>query len=519
MSGTQGEWDVVVAGAGPVGCWLAAELKTAGVDVVVLERLAERDPHSKALTILPRTLELFAMRGIADRWLETGVPVSSSHFALMNTRLDFSFVETRYPYVLFFPQARTAELLEEHALSLGVRVLREHTVTGATQDDEGVTVAAQTPSGPVALRARYAVGCEGGSSPIRKSAEIELAGSPANLHFVLGDVVVGDPPDLPTVTLNGDAGAFFMVRLGEDVFRMAPFDLATMHEARDEPPTLEELRAAVMRVAGTDYGMHTALWLTRYGNATLLADRYRNRRLLLAGDSAHLFSPLGGQGLNLGLQDATNLAWKLAANVRGWAPDGLLDTYEAERHPVGAEVVDDTLAQMALVANASREGRALRKRFESILRTHPSVNHELAHRLSGLATVYPLHDGHEHPLSGQRVPDLELEGASVQSIFELLRAARFVLLDLTGGEPPAEFSDRLDAVAARLTDPPPGWATVQVPAHPARRPRRMGDRPSDLDDVFGQASDGGRSVPARRSSLTRQRCPEPCPETPKSRQN
>jgi hypothetical protein len=253
-----------------------------------------------------------------------------------------------------------------------------------------------------------------------------------------------------------------MLRLGEDVFRMAPFDLATMHEARDGPPTLEELRAAVMRVAGTDYGMHTALWATRYGNAALVADRYRNKRLLLAGDSAHLFSPLGGQGLNLGLQDATNLAWKLAATVRGRAPDSLLDTYEAERHPVGAEVVEDTLAQMALVANATREGRALHKRFESILRMHPSVNHELARRLSGLATVYPSHNGDEHPLSGQRVPDLELEGACVGSIFELLPAARFVLLDLRGGQPSSECSDRLDAVAARLTDPPPGWATVQV---------------------------------------------------------
>jgi 2-polyprenyl-6-methoxyphenol hydroxylase-like FAD-dependent oxidoreductase len=275
--------EVVVAGGGPVGCWLAAELKTAGVDVVVLEKLAEHDTHSKALTVLPRTLELFAMRGIAERWLETGVPVPSSHFALMNTRLDFSSLETRYPYVLFFPQAQTTALLEERALALGVPLLREHTVTGAIQVEGGVTVSADTPSGVATFRALYAVGCEGGSSPIRRSAGIELVGSGSTLHFVLGDVVVDDPPDVSTVTLNGDAGAFFMVRLGENVFRMAPFDLATMHEARDEPPTPEELRAAVMRVAGTDYGMHTALWITRYGNAALLADRYREKRLLLAG--------------------------------------------------------------------------------------------------------------------------------------------------------------------------------------------------------------------------------------------
>src|SRR5262245_54809356 len=168
--------EVVIAGGGPVGCWLAGELKTAGVDVVVLETLAERDTHSKALTVLPRTLELFAMRGIAERWLGTGVPVPSSHFALMKTRLDFSFLETRYPYALFFPQAQTTALLEERALALGVPVLREHTVSGAHQDEDGVTLEAQTPAGVATFRALYAVGCEGGSSPIRRSAGIELVG-------------------------------------------------------------------------------------------------------------------------------------------------------------------------------------------------------------------------------------------------------------------------------------------------------------------------------------------------------
>src|SRR5262245_17007787 len=454
--------EVVVAGGGPVGCWLAAELKTAGVDVVVLERLAEPDAHSKALTVLPRTLELFAMRGIAGRWLETGVPVPSSHFALMNTRLDFSSLETRFPYVLFFPQAQTTALLEERTLELGVPLLREHTVTAASQDDGGVTVTAETPSGVATFRALYAVGCEGGSSPIRKCAGIELVGSGSNLHFVLGDVVVDDPPDLPTVTMNVDAGAFFMVRLGENVFRMAPFDLATMHDARDEQPPLDELRAPVMRVSGTDYGLHTGLWITRYGNAALIANRYREKRLLLAGDSAHLFPPLGGQGLNLGLQDATNLAWKLAAVVRGWAPDELLGTYESERRPDGVEVIDDKLAQMELVGNATREGRALRKRFEAILGTHPAVNRELALRLSGLATAYGCDTSDDHPLVGRRVPDLDLEEAPAPNIFGLLTTGNFLFLDLAGGEPSAETADRLEVVTARVADRPGGWETVQA---------------------------------------------------------
>jgi 2-polyprenyl-6-methoxyphenol hydroxylase-like FAD-dependent oxidoreductase len=460
------ESEVVVAGGGPVGCWLAAELKRAGVDVVVLEKKAERDPHSKALTVLPRTLEQFAMRGLVKRWLDTGTPVPSSHFALLNTRLDFSFLDTRYPYALFFPQVRTEELLEEHAVALGVSVLREHTVTGVNQDDDGVMVTAETPAGPTAFRARYVVGCEGGSSMVRKSAGIDFVGSSATLQCVLGDVVVSEPPDAPTVSLNGDAGAFFMVRLGDDTFRMAPFDLATMHQLREEAPTLEELRASVLRVAGTDYGMHTARWLTRYGNATLQASHYRDRRMLLAGDSAHLFSPLGGQGLNLGLHDATNLAWKLAACVRGWAPDRLLDTYHDERHPVGTEVLDDTLAQMALVSSSTREGQALRRRFDAILGTHTSLNRELALRLSGLATVYRPERDDEHPLTGQRVPDLELKGAPAESLFGLLSAAHFVLLDLTGGRlrlPGAgERADRLDVVAGRLAGERPDWASVQA---------------------------------------------------------
>ena len=461
------ETEVVVAGGGPVGCWLAAELKTAGVDVLVLEMRPERDPHSKALTVLPRTLEHFAMRGLAHHWLDEGTPVPSSHFALLNSRLDFSFLDTRYPYALFFPQARTEELLEEHTRSLGVQLLREHTVTGAVQDDAGVTVAAATPSGPVTVRARYVVGCEGGSSPIRKSASIDLVGTPATLQFVLGDVEMNEPPGAAAISISGDAGALFAVQLGQNVFRVAPFDLATMHDTREEPPTFEELRANVERVAGTDYGMHRARWLTRYGNAALQASCYRERRLLLAGDSAHLFPPLGGQGLNLGLADATNLAWKLAACLKGWAPDWLLDTYHGERHPVGTAVLDDTLAQMALVlANATREGRTLRRRFDDFLATHTSLNRELALRLSGLATAYLAQDDDAHPLTGQRLPDLDLNDAPAQSVFELLTHARFILLDLTGGRlslPAAgERADRLEVVTGLLARDRPDWGHIQA---------------------------------------------------------
>ena len=460
------EHDVVIAGAGPVGLWLAAELKIAGVDVVVLEKEPERVPHSKALAVSPRTLELFAMRGLVERWLAEGVPVSSSHFALLRTRLDFSSLDSRYPFILFIPQLRTEELLEEHAISLGVLLLRGHSVTGARQDDRGVTVAAETPAGRAAFRAQYVVGCEGGSSQVRKSAGIELVGSPATLHCIMGDVEVSEPPDAPTITLNGDTGAMFMVRLGDGLFRVAPFDPVSMPVARTDAPTLAELRSCVARVAGTDFGMHTARWLTRYGNATLQASHYRSGRLLLAGDSAHLFFPLGGQGLNLGLQDATNLAWKLAATVHGWAHDKLLESYQAERHPVGAEVADDTLAQTALVSNSTREARALRKRFDGILSRHSSLNREFAIRLSGLGTAYPAQGSNEHRLTGMRVPDLELRDAPVTSVFGLLRTARFVLLDLAGGVlqriPSDARAGRLDVAVGRIADKRPEWASVKA---------------------------------------------------------
>jgi 2-polyprenyl-6-methoxyphenol hydroxylase-like FAD-dependent oxidoreductase len=456
--------DVVVAGGGPVGLWLAAELKTAGVDVLVLEKRAERSPHSKALTLYPRTLELFAMRGLIGRWLEEGTPVPSSHYALLNTRLDFSFLDSRYPYTLFFPQVRTEELLEEYAISLGVPVLRGHAVTGVEQADDGVTVHTETTYGRPTFQARYVVGCEGGSSAVRKSAGIEFVGSPTRLQCLMGDVVIREPPAAATVSLNCDGGAFFMVRLGPDLFRMAPLDNAVLHQVRHEPPTLEELRASVTRVAGTDYGMHTARWLTRVGNATLQAARYREGRVLLAGDSAHLFFPLGGQGLNLGLQDATNLAWKLAACVHGWAPHKLLDTYSGERHPVGEYVLADTLAQMALVANTTREGQALRKRFDAILATHTTLNRELATRLSGLAITYQPEGAGEHSLSGQRVPDLELEAAPAASVFGLLTDARFLRLDLTGGRlrlpGSGQRSKRLKVTAARLANPQQEWTSA-----------------------------------------------------------
>ena len=384
-------YDVAVVGGGPVGMWLAAELHRGGVRPVVLERRAERPPYSKALTIYPRTVEQFAMRGLVDRWLAEGTPVPSSHFALMKNRLDFSFLPTRYPFTLFLPQRRTEELLEEHLAELGVPYLRRHAVTGLRQDEAGVDLDVDSPGGPAVVRAAYAVGCDGATSVVRAAAGIDFEGTPDTWRTILGDIELTDPPQAPALTLNQPGGSMYMVAIGGGRYRLAVIDHATLYDPLDKPVTFAELRASALRLAGTDFGMRETpdAWLSRVGNAARQAARYRAGRVLLAGDAAHIHYPAGGQGLNLGLQDATNLAWKLAAEIRGWAPPGLLDSYHAERYPVGLDVIDDSLAQCGLFANPTREGVALRDRFNAILGSHPSLCRELAVRLSGLAIRYP----------------------------------------------------------------------------------------------------------------------------------
>ena len=256
----------------------------------------------------------------------------------------------------------------------------------------------------------------------------------------------------------------YMIAIGGGRYRVAPIDHTTLHDL-GEPVTFGELRASTRRLAGTDFGMRETpdMWLSQVGNAARQAGRYRSGRVFLAGDAAHIHYPAGGQGLNLGLQDAANLAWKLAAELRGWAPPGLLDTYHAERYPVGLDVIDDSLAQCALIANATREGIALRDRFDKILGTHPSLSRELALRLSGLTIRYPA-PAQPSP-AGERAPDLDLKGGPAATIFALLRPAKFVLLILHPTAPPAPvpvgYADRLDVVTAEPAEDHPTWTGLR----------------------------------------------------------
>ncbi len=468
MSAARGDHvvDVIVVGAGPVGLWLAAELRRAAVDVLVLEKRAEPAPHTKALTILPRSLELFAMRGLVERWLAVGRQLPTYHFALLENRLDFTILDTPFPFVLFLPQPKTEALLREHVGELGVPVLGGYAVRGVRQQDGLVVVEAETPDGSATFSAHWAVGCDGPSSVVRKSTGISFLGTPTTMRVAVGDVRLADPPAAPSLTLNRDNGALFLAALGDGRYRISPLDHATIFQATDDTLTLEGLRESTIRVAGTDFGMYDPGYLIKFGNATLQAETYRCDRVLLAGDAAHIHMPLGGQGMNLGLADAGNLAWKLAAVIHGWASPKLLDSYHAERHPIGKRVVEDTRAQTALVTATTPDGKALRARFNEMLADHPSLNRELAERLAGVDLAYPpLTDG--NPLVGRRMPDLVLADAPVSSVFDLLRRVRFVLIDLTGGQLAERFTGfcpALDVACASAMDTAarPEWQGVEV---------------------------------------------------------
>ncbi|MGW4237288.1 FAD-dependent monooxygenase [Streptomyces sp. NPDC004749] len=499
--------EVVVVGGGPVGLWLAAELRLGGASVTLLETREERNPHSKALTLHPRTLEILAFRGAAEPFLAEGRPIPNGHFGSLDDRMDFGALDTPFPYTLALPQARTEELLEARARSAGVRIRRGHRVTGLVQKADAVTVTVEGPGGEAyPLRARYAVGCDGTRSTVREAAGIGFPGTDATVWGWLADVSLDSPPPGPGLSVSNSEGGIMALRLPGGLYRFVGVTREDMGARPAAAPTLTELRAKIARVAGDDFGMRDPVWLSRFGNATRQAACYRAGRVLLAGDAAHTHFPAGGVGLNVGLQDATNLGWKLAAVVRGTAPESLLDSYHDERHPVGAELLESTRAQTALMTAFTAEGQALRAFLGRLIATNPAFSRDLAERLSGLSVAYPPAHGTAahgtaargtaargtagpgaaaavdvHPLAGRRAPDLAFAGrdsdghgeGAETSLFTLLYAGRHVLLDLTGeaGDAlaaPSGPSSGLPVPAGRtvvhrapLARPHPGWSGVR----------------------------------------------------------
>ena len=448
------EFDVVIVGGGPVGLWVACELALAKVRVVVLERRTERVVQSRALAIHGRTLEVFALRGLADRFLARGRAVPSGHFGALDTRLDFSIIDTRFPFMLLLPQATTEALLEQRALEIGVNVRRGHFVETVEQDANHVVISGRNREVPFRFSARYAVGADGARSKVRRAAPIDFIGHPARHMMMLGDVVLDAPPSSPMVTIVNEEGGLLVASLGDGLHhRIALMDAAAASVAPFEPLPLAELATAAARIAGTDFRPRDPIWLSRFTDETRLADHYRKGRMLLAGDAAHIHAPMGGQGMNVGIQDAMNLGWKLASVVHGSAPEELLDTYERERWPVGEVLRRNTLTQLRLFSTFDPSTLAMRRTFEEVLRV-PAINRYFADEVSGFGVTYPeplfAPDGnweHREGVSGHRLPDSELvlQDGSRTTLYRLLEHGRWVRLQIASDE--AVISDAMTVVA------------------------------------------------------------------------
>ena len=417
---------VVIAGAGPVGLFLAGELRLAGISVLVLDPLAERSPHSKGLIVHPRTVEVLASRGLREPFLAEGITMPSGHFAALPDRLDYRALDTDFPFVLSVPQARTEELLWDNASRLGVELRRGHRVTGFDEREQEIAVAIEGPDGPYQVHADYLVGCDGASSTVRNAAGIDYPGTASSVLNWLGDVSLDNPPDPVPYAAFNDRGHVMLVRMPGGAFRFVGGTPAGNTTQRPGEFTFEQFRAEVVSITGTDFGMHSPSWLSQFGNASRVAASYVKGRVVLAGDAAHQHMPAGGVGLNLGVQDAMNLGWKLGAVLNGWAPEGLLAGYHDERHPVAEAILEITQAQTALFSNYSPDGLRLRAVLSSAIGTVPEFNFTLAQRMSGLGIHYAPTDPRAHPLTGRRVPNL---GGVV---FDALAAGRYLLLDLTG---------------------------------------------------------------------------------------
>ncbi|RDI65200.1 FAD-dependent monooxygenase [Nocardia pseudobrasiliensis] len=462
---------VLIAGAGPTGLMLACELRTAGVDVVLLDRLGERGGESRAAGLHPRSIEVLDQRGILDRFLAEGRPIQAGHFS--GIRLDFSGLPTRYPHTLLLMQYRVERLLEQRAAEFGVRVRWSSEVIGLAQHDDGVEVTVRGPAGTETLTADYLVGCDGGHSSVRKLAGIEFPGTDATLTSILADVEIPSPPAEMIFQQRRKNGSFSIFGFEPGWYRVITNEYDRVID-RHAPVDIEDLRHSLIRIAGTDFGIHSPRWVSRFHDAARQADRYRVGRVLLAGDAAHIHFPAGGQGQNLGIQDAVNLGWKLAAVATGSAPHTLLDTYEAERHPVAARVLRNTRAQTAL-GRPGAHTTDLRETFETLV-GFGNVNTYLGGMISALDIHYPLGDA--HPLLGRRMPDLDLKTADGEiRTFTLLHAARPVLLDLGhSGDlaaPASGWSDRVDLVTARCEQtrtPLPDIGAIELPAAVLIRP-------------------------------------------------
>ena len=433
------EHAVVIAGGGPTGMMLAAELTLAGTDVLIVERRPSfKLESSRSRGLHSRTIEVLDQRGVVDRFLAEGKAMQVQAFA--GVPMDISDFPTRHNYGMALLQSHFERIMSGWLDELGVPILREREVTGFAQDDSGVDIAL---SDGTSLRAQHLVGCDGGRSAVRRAAGIDFAGWDPTTCWIHAEVEMAEQPEFG---LRGGGG------IGPAEGGRVGVTLIEQDVNRTDEPTLEDLRAALIRVDGTDHGVHSPRFISRFTDMTRQAVAYRSGRVLVAGDAAHVHPPMGGQGLNIGVQDSVNLGWKLAQVVKGTSPLSLLDTYQAERHPVGARVLQNTMAQRALGATDERTG-ALRD-FLAELLTMDQPRKHIAGMISGLGVHYDLGEG--HPMLGWRMPDLDLATANGPvRVFELLHNAKPVLLNLgdTGALDITAWAERVQLVNASYAGP------------------------------------------------------------------
>ncbi|MGW2628313.1 rifampin monooxygenase [Streptomyces chattanoogensis] len=430
--------DVIVAGGGPTGLMLASELRLHGVRVCVLEKQAQPTGVVRALGLHVRSIEVMDQRGLLERFLKHGRQYRVGGFFAAIDKPWPDDMDTGHSYTLGIPQPLTDRLLAERATELGAEIRRGGELVGLSQDEDGVT--AELADG-TRLRSRYLVGCDGGRSTVRRLLGVAFPGEPSRIETLIGEMAVDVPQDELTAVMaevRKTQRRFGFMPLGDGMYRVV-VPAEGVAEDRSVPPALEEFKQQLRTIAGTDFGVHSPRWLSRFGDATRQAERYRVGRVLLAGDAAHIHPPTGGQGLNLGVQDAFNLGWKLAAEVNGWAPEGLLDSYHTERHPVAADVLDNTRAQMQLMS--TEPGPQAVRRLLSELMDFDEVNRYLIEKITAIGVRYDFGGGHE--LLGRRLRDVQLKQGR---LYELMHGGRGLLLDQTGRLSVEGWADRVDHV-------------------------------------------------------------------------
>jgi 2-polyprenyl-6-methoxyphenol hydroxylase-like FAD-dependent oxidoreductase len=458
---------VLVVGAGPTGLLLAGDLAAAGVPVTVLERRTEQSPLSKALAVHARSLEMLDARGIADELIRGGQKVSRL-VVLGGADLDMSGLPTRFPFSLMTPQFKVERLLEQRARSLGAEFASGTAVTDVRQEAGHAEAEFRTESGVTGTRrAAYLVGADGAHSVVRRKLGIPFPGKSAIRSVMLADVRLTDPPEQALQISANQAGLVFLAPFTDDLYRVIAWN-RDQEVADTEPVDLDEVRRTTRLVFGSDFGIHDPQWISRFNNDERQVPQYRVGRVFLAGDAAHVHSPAGGQGMNTGLQDAANLSWKLAAAYHGWADDSLLDTYNAERRPVGKFVIRLSGSILRVAKIQSELMRTAVIGLAAAAMKVPALSSKAELAVSGLGISYPAGPD-AHPLEGKRMPDVPL--ASGGRLYELLRNGKHILL----------------AGAGQALPPTDGWADRIILAERTRpHPRLILVRP---DGYIGWASD------------------------------